>query len=138
VSIDITLLFQLVNFLVSLCILNWLIIRPVRDIIARRRARNAGLLGDAQSMKTAAAQKLESYEVRLQRARADIAAVRDEYRREAEKSAQMRLEGAAGEARTIRQDAASRLREESAQARTGLEARVADFARQGVDRILGA
>jgi F-type H+-transporting ATPase subunit b len=40
INIDITLLIQLVNFLVALAIINYLIIRPVRGVIARRRAQN--------------------------------------------------------------------------------------------------
>lgn len=138
ISIDITLLFQLVNFIVTLLILNFLIIRPVREMIARRRARNAGLLGEAQSMDSAAAQKLEGYEARLLRARAEIAAVREEAKQAAEKSAQARLETAGGEARVIRQEAAVRLQGESSEARSALDARVADFARLAVDRVLGA
>ena len=37
INIDITLLIQLVNFLIALAIINYLIIRPVRGIMARRR-----------------------------------------------------------------------------------------------------
>ena len=39
ISIDVTLFFQVVNFLITLFILNALIIRPIRDVLARRRAK---------------------------------------------------------------------------------------------------
>ena len=64
ISIDVTLFFQVVNFLITLFILNALIIRPIRDVLARRRAHNEALAGDAGSMKDIAARKLESYEAR--------------------------------------------------------------------------
>ena len=77
ISIDITLVFQVVNFLITLFILNVLIIRPIREVLARRRAHNAALAGDAGSMKDIAARKLESYEARLVQARAQMASSRD-------------------------------------------------------------
>ena len=50
INIDITLLIQLVNFLIALAIINYLIIRPVRGIMARRRAQNDELRGAADSL----------------------------------------------------------------------------------------
>ena len=51
INIDITLLIQVVNFLIALAIINYLIIRPVRGIMARRRAQNDELRGAADSQK---------------------------------------------------------------------------------------
>ena len=138
ISLDITLLFQLVNFLVTLALLNWLIIGPVRRVMAERRARNDGLRGDTGSLNDEAARKLEDYEARLLRARAEMAAVRDEAKQAGEKDAQGRLESAGEEARVIRREAADRLHAESADARRELDAQVGDYARLAVDKLLGA
>lgn len=138
ISLDITLLFQLVNFLVTLALLNWLIIGPVRRVMAERRARNDGLRGDAGSLNSEAARKLEGYEARLLRARAEMAAARDEAKQAGEKNAQGRLDAAGEEARAIRREAADRLHEESAGARRELDGRVDAYARMAVDRLLGA
>ena len=138
ISLDITLLFQLVNFLVTLALLNWLIIGPVRRAMAERRARSDGLRGDTGSLNDEAARKLEAYEARLLRARAEMAAVRDEAKQAGEKDAQGRLESAGEEARVIRREAADRLHAESADARRELDAQVGDYARLAVDKLLGA
>ena len=138
INLDITFLFQLVNFLVTVALLNWLIIGPVRRVMAERRARNDGLRGDAAALNDEAARKLEDYETRLLRARAEMAAVRDEAKQAGEKAAQGRLESAGEEARAIRRAASDRVRAESLDARRQLDARVGDYARQALDRLLGA
>ena len=138
ISLDITFLFQLVNFLITLALLNWLIIGPVRRVMAERRARNDSLRGDAGSLNDDAARKLETYEARLLQARSEMAAAREVAKQAGEKEAQGRLDAAGGEARSIRQAATDRLHEESAEARQTLNARVSDYARLAVDRLLGA
>ena len=137
ISIDITLVFQVVNFLITLFILNVLIIRPIREVLARRRAHNAALAGDAGSMKDIAARKLESYEARLVQARAQMASSRDAAKKAGEREAQKHLEAVGAEARTIRQNATERLREESAAARRELEGRVAAYAESAIGKVLG-
>ncbi len=137
ISIDITLVFQVVNFLITLFILNVLIIRPIREVLARHRAHNAALAGDAGSMKDIAARKLESYEARLVQARAQMASSRDAAKKAGEREAQKHLEAVGAEARTIRQNATERMREESAAARRELEGRVAAYAESAIGKVLG-
>ncbi|MBR3880842.1 MAG: hypothetical protein IKJ34_04535, partial [Mailhella sp.] len=88
ISIDITLLIQLVNFLVALAIINYLIIRPVRGVIARRRAQNDELRGSADAIMGEADLKMEGYTARIAKARADVAAARESIKANAEKDAQ--------------------------------------------------
>ena len=127
----------MVNFLITLFILNVLIIRPIREVLARRRAHNAALAGDAGSMKDIAARKLESYEARLVQARAQMASSRDAAKKAGEREAQKHLEAVGAEARTIRQNATERMREESAAARRELEGRVAAYAESAIGKVLG-
>ena len=138
ISIDVTLFFQVVNFLITLFILNALIIRPIRDVLARRRAHNEALAGDAGSMQDIAARKLESYEARLVHARAQRASCRDAARKAGEQDARQHLESAGAEARAIRQEAAERMRTESAAARKALEGKVAAYAESAIGKMLGA
>ena len=77
INIDITLLIQLVNFLVALAIINYLIIRPVRGVIARRRAQNDELRGSADTIRSEADLKMEGYTARIAKARAEVAAARE-------------------------------------------------------------
>ncbi len=132
------LIIQVVNFLICLALLNWLIIRPIRSVLALRREKNDALRAEADARNAEAALKLDSYEARLARARAAMAAERDEAKLTAYQAAQTRAEAAGGEARTIRKEATDRLQAESAEARRLLSDRVPDFARQALTRMLGA
>ena len=48
-DINITLLIQLVNFIVTLVVLDYLLIKPIRGIIKKRRDLAAGMLSDEAS-----------------------------------------------------------------------------------------
>ena len=137
INIDITLLIQLVNFLVALAIINYLIIRPVRSVIARRRAQNDELRGAADTLAAEADSELEGYNSRIEKARAEVAAVRRNMRAAAEKSAQTCLNDAGHEARAIHRAAAERVRAESAEARQELDSRVDGFVQVALKTMLG-
>ena len=89
-------------------------------------------------MKDIAARKLESYEARLVHARAQMASSRDAARKAGEQDARQHLESAGAEARAIRQEAAERMRTESAAARKALEGKVAAYAESAIGKMLGA
>lgn len=137
ISIDITLLIQVVNFLLSLAIINWLIIKPVREVMAKRRAHNDALRGDAAGMNSTAADKMNEYEARLLKARQEMAAGREAAKLAVEKDAQGRLEQASVEARGIRLEATESMRRESVTAQQELDGKVADYAKMALGRLLG-
>ena len=137
INIDITLLIQLVNFLIALAIINYLIARPVRGIIARRRAQNDELRGSADALEGEADLKMEGYNARIEKARAEVAAVRNSMKAAAEQAAQARINEAGDEARAIHRAAAERVRTESAEARRELDGRVGDFVQVALKAMLG-
>ena len=137
INIDITLLIQLVNFLIALAIINYLIIRPVRGVIARRRAQNDELRGAADSLEGEAGLKMEGYKARIEKARAEVSAVRKSMKTAAEQAAQARVNAAGDEARSIHRAAAERVRAESAEARRELDGRVGDFVQVALKSMLG-
>ena len=116
INIDITLLIQLVNFLVALAIINYLIIRPVRGVIARRRAQNDELRGRADTLMDEADLKMEGYTARI---------------------AQARMHAAGEEARAIHRAAADRVQAESAEAQRELDGRVGEFVQVALKSMLG-
>lgn len=137
INIDITLLIQLVNFLVALAIINYLIIRPVRGVIARRRAQNDELRGSADTLMDEADLKMEGYTARIAQARADVAAVRESIKASAEKDAQGRVHAAGEEARAIHRAAADRVQAESAEAQRELDGRVGEYVQAALRSMLG-
>lgn len=50
-DLNITMLFQLANFLITLFVLNLLLIRPIRKIIRDRKALMDNLSGEAESLR---------------------------------------------------------------------------------------
>ena len=137
INIDITLLIQLVNFLVALAIINYLIIRPVRGVIARRRAQNDELRGSADTLMGEADLKMEGYTARIAQARADVAAARESVKASAEKDAHARVQAAGEEARAIHRAAADRVQAESAEAQRELDGRVGDYVQVALKSMLG-
>lgn len=136
VNIDITLLVQLVNFLISLAIINYLIIRPVRGIMASRRAQNDVLRGAADTLEGEVGLKLNGYNARIAKAREQVSSLRKSIKASADEAAQAKISEAGDKARSIQLSAAGRIREESADARRELDCRVGDFAQAVLTSML--
>ena len=79
-DLNITMLFQLVNFFVALILLNVLLIRPIRNIIRQRKSVMDGMGSEAASFEEQAAQRLADYEAQLQGARQEAGKNRAEAR----------------------------------------------------------
>lgn len=70
-DLNITLVFQLVNFFIALYVLNLLLIRPIREIIRKRKAVMDDMSGESESYEYQAEQRLSDYDNQLTRARQD-------------------------------------------------------------------
>ena len=68
-DLNITLVFQLVNFFIALYVLNLLLIRPIREIIRKRKAVMDDMSGESESYEYQAEQRLSDYDNQLTRAR---------------------------------------------------------------------
>lgn len=77
IDLNITMLIQLLNFLIVLVGLNALLVRPIREIIKQRKDKMSGLLGDAEQFAEAAEAKLKNYEAALVEARKSAQVERD-------------------------------------------------------------
>ena len=71
------LLMQIANFLICLFILIKFVVNPILDVMARRKAINDGVRSETSSANQLATGKLEDYENRIARARAEIVKKRD-------------------------------------------------------------
>ena len=65
-DLNITLVFQLVNFFIAIFVLNILLIRPIREIIKKRNGVMDNLAGEADSFESQAAERLANYETEQQ------------------------------------------------------------------------
>ena len=69
VDLNITLWIQLANFLVTLVVLNYLLISPIRKIIRKRKDNVEGLIGEIEAFTAEKQQLLDEYESELRKAR---------------------------------------------------------------------
>lgn len=135
-DLNITLLFQLVNFLVTIFVLNLLLIKPLRKVMSERKAMMDELGSDAEGFETKARTSLENYEAELKKARQDAAANREEGRGEGLREQQTVLDGAQKEAQGILGEARARLQAEAAASLEELRGRVDGYSDQLAARVL--
>ncbi len=77
-DLNITLVIQLVNFLIALFFLNILIIRPIREIIKKRNGMMDNLASEADQFHAEAMARLKAYEDELAEARKQAGLNREE------------------------------------------------------------
>jgi len=107
-DLNITLVFQLVNFFIALYVLNLLLIRPIREIIRKRKA----VMDDiSESYEYQAEQRLSDYDNQLTRARQDAGQNREKAR-----------EAGAAEQASLVAEAQKRAQEIIAETRRNLQA----------------
>lgn len=136
ISLDITFFIQLVNFLISLFIINVLIIRPIRSNMARRKAMIDADTESAESFAKKMNAQYAEYEERIAKVRSQIAEQRESVKTSAEESARTALSKANDEARAIRQESAQKIQKESKEALESLQADVSSYSKEALAKIL--
>ena len=94
ISIDWTILVQFVNFIVLMVLLNILLFRPLRNIMAARQEAIEGGHQQARDLDASINEKLESYQAKLHQAKLEGSQAGQELRAEAAKE-EMSIIGAA-------------------------------------------
>ncbi|MDO5535936.1 MAG: ATP synthase F0 subunit B [Desulfovibrionaceae bacterium] len=135
-DLNITMLIQLVNFLITIFVLNWLLIKPLRKIMRERKEMMSTLGSDAESFETKAVNSLDDYESQLAKARQDAAANREDGRAAGLKEQQALLDEAQKEAQGILGDARKRLQAEAETSLEELRSKVGTFSQQLAARVL--
>jgi F-type H+-transporting ATPase subunit b len=131
-----TFLFQVINFLVLVAILRWLLYRPLREAIDRRREANAKAQADAEAARREAAAlqaKLDQQLADLDRKRAEV--IR-EARERAEGERQALLADAEGAIRRRREEVEQQLGCERDEALRSLRAELVHSAVEMAGRLL--
>jgi F-type H+-transporting ATPase subunit b len=135
-DLNITLLFQLVNFFVAVFLLNILLIRPIRDIIKKRNGVIDGMAGEADNFESEAVQRLSTYEEELAHARQAAGLARKEGRADGAAEQQKIVGAAQQSARGILDKARRTVHAEAEATLKDLRARTAVVSAQLVDRLL--
>ena len=135
-DLNITLVFQLVNFFIAIFVLNILLIRPIREIIKRRNGVMDNLAGEADSFESQAAERLANYEAELARARQDAGLTREEGRNAGLTEQQGIVGTAQKSARDILADTRRSLRGQAEATLSELRNQVSDFSARLADRLI--
>ena len=135
-DLNITLLFQLANFLIALFDLNILLIRPIRRIIRQRKDVMDGMRGEAESFEDEAAKRLDNYEAALVQARRDAARLCDEGRSAGAAEQQVIVGDAQKKAQEILAQTRRELKAEAQQTLAALRGQVASLSAMTAEKVL--
>ena len=128
ISIDQSLIVQVVNFVVLLFILQRLLYKPFLAKMEERTAIIKRSLEEAQAARAEAARQQEENEARLRAAYAEAAAVREQALKEAAEESRKHIAAAQAQARKLVDDTKAQLDAEVRRARDELRREVSDLA----------
>ncbi|MDD6088200.1 MAG: ATP synthase F0 subunit B [Desulfovibrionaceae bacterium] len=137
INIDITVVIQLVNFLIALVIVNWLLVRPIREVLLRRKHIVDDLNAYTAFSENRSRELLDNYESELAKVRADAAAERKSLYLRAEAEGQEVVKQANGKAQESLQQCQNEVRKEADEASASLRAELKTYAEAAVAKILG-
>jgi len=137
ISIDWTLLLQAANFFVLLGLLQWLLFRPLRTVMQRRRQEIEGSLGRVRDLEDEIAGRQAGYSELLESVRENARQQREAVRAEVTEQQQQLLSAARDEATGRQRELEARLAVEEAAAATALRAESARLAGAITHKIAG-
>ena len=127
ISIDKSLIVQIVNFLILLVILQRLRYKPFLAKMAERTGAIKKSLDEAQAARAEAARQQEENEARLRTAHTEAAAIRDQALREAADESRKHIETAQAQSRKLVDDTKAQLEAEVRRAREELRREVSEL-----------
>ena len=128
ISLDKSLIVQIVNFLILLFILKRILYKPFLAKMEERRSTIQKALDEAKEARAAAARQQEENEGRLRAAYAEAAAVREQALKEAAEESRKHVEAAQVQARKMVEETKAQLDTEVRRARDELRRDVGDLA----------
>ncbi|MBR4741539.1 MAG: ATP synthase F0 subunit B [Desulfovibrio sp.] len=135
-DLNITLLFQLVNFFIALFLLNVLLIKPIRAVLKKRAQIVTDMTGEAEGFESKAEQSLSDYEKALQKARQDAGIARQQGREDGVAEQQAMITSAQNQAHSILDDARRALQKEADATLATLRAQTETLSKMLADRLI--
>jgi|Deesub1362A_J573_1020465.scaffolds.fasta_scaffold04405_6 F-type H+-transporting ATPase subunit b len=137
ISINATLIVQIINLLVLILILNRLMYKPIKRIMAEREQKMKADQAEAERIRQEAAQNEQTYRSELMQGRAAIRQRLAELRQEADHQVRQILEQAQQEAKKHQAEMRARIEEEINQARKDIRAEAEKVALSLAHTLLG-
>lgn len=137
ITTDITLFLQIVNMVVLMYLLNRVLYKPIRRILAERSARLRGMQEDITKFEKNARIRQEEVDAKMAQASGKAKAALDSARAEAQQAGATRLAAIKAEADAAKESQLGALKSEIAEARSVLQANLQGFASDMAGKILG-
>ncbi len=134
---DISLVYQMINFLVLLFVLNLVLYKPIRNVLIERKAKIEGMRSGAQNAANDMVAGEESYKSGLKQARSEGLTQKEAFIEEASKEEQEIIERINKKAQANLAEIKEQVATETEQARKSLDGEVEAFAKAIGEKILG-
>jgi len=137
INLDITFIFQIVNFILLMLVLNFLLYKPMRKVLADRAAEIAGGHAKAAELDSDVQDKMTQYETRLHEAKAKASEERGVLKKAALAEEAVILDQARKEAGDSVSALKKRVAKEAAGAREFLREQTASLSLEICEKVLG-
>ncbi|ADI82946.1 ATP synthase F0 subunit B [Geobacter sulfurreducens] len=137
ISLDLAFVIQVINFLVLMIILNVFLFKPIRKVIADRKAQIDGSRERAAVVDKEVQEKMALYEARLRDVKAKAGAEREVLRKEAQQEESAILEKARKEAADSLASIKSRVAKETVDAKEFLKEQSRPLSLEICQKVLG-
>lgn len=137
VSVDGSLLIQIINFLFLLFVLNLVLFKPIRKILLERKEKISGLEKGIESLSTQANDQDQAYKDGLKGARTEGLKMKESFVEKASQEEKEIIDRINKKAQSSLAEIRAQVAEETEKARVILETEVDFFARAIGEKILG-
>ncbi|MFN2367085.1 MAG: ATP synthase F0 subunit B [Desulfurivibrionaceae bacterium] len=137
ITIDLTMPIQIVNILILIVIMNIVLYRPIRTILAEREKRVSGLEKDVEEFNKNARMRLEEFDAKLNGARSRAKAELDQARGEAQAAGAEKVAGIRKEVDNRKAESLAQIQEQITKAGEELKGQVDGFASEMAAKVLG-
>jgi len=137
IDLNYTFFVQFVNFVITLFVLNYLLVAPIREIIRQRKGVMGGLLGDTEKFAAQAETKLANYRKALDEARMAGADKRTSLKAQGAEKEKDILTAAGQEAAEVLKAERVAVESEVRTAKADLEGRIGPLADKAIAKVLG-
>jgi len=137
INLNMTLLVQMVNFLILIVLLHRFLYKPLTQFLATRADGIKRSLEEAKAAREAAAKAQQEYEARIAATRREAAALRESAVREVEEERQRLLKVSRDEAARLLTEAKAQIEQEVKRAKAELRAEVVGLSLGVAERLIG-
>ncbi|HIC91148.1 MAG TPA: hypothetical protein EYP21_03615 [Syntrophaceae bacterium] len=137
IELNYTLLWQMVNFLLLVLILNFIFFRPLRKVLEDRNKTFKGMESDISALNGEAQRRIEEWYAGLDAARKVGLEKRESVKKEGLEEEKRLLQQINAEVEKKTNEIRAQIAKDTAEARDALRAQIETFSREVAEKILG-